>query len=55
MALKEEVEIRRKDGSVFVLTSKRGKTRSPFDVPGLTTAATTDDIIDAVRASRQRC
>ena len=54
MAQKEEVEIRRKDGSVFVLKSKRGNAKSPFDVPGVTTAATTEDVLDAVRESRQR-
>lgn len=52
MAQKEEVEIRRKDGSVFVLKSKRGKAKSPFDVPGVATAATTEDVLNAVRESR---
>lgn len=37
MAQKEEIEIRRKDGSVFSLKSKRGKAKSPFDVPGVKT------------------
>ena len=37
MAQKEEIEIRRKDGSVFVLKSKRGKAGSPFDLPGIKT------------------
>lgn len=54
MAQKEEIEIRRKDGSVFVLKSKRGKARSPFDVPGVKTTATTADVLDAIRESRQR-
>jgi hypothetical protein len=54
MAQKEEVEIRRKDGSVFVLKSRRGKAKSPFDVPGVTTSATTEDVLNAVRESRQR-
>ncbi len=54
MAQKEEIEIRRKDGSVFILKSKRGKTRSPFDVPGIKTTATTADVLDAVRESRQQ-
>jgi len=53
MAQKEEIEIRRKDGSVFILKSKRGKTKSPFDVPGVKTTATTTDVLDAVRESRQ--
>ena len=28
--------------------------RSPFDVPGISTNATTEDIVDAVRESRRR-
>lgn len=54
MAQKEEIEIRRKDGSVFSLKSKRGKAKSPFDVAGVETSATTADVLDAVRESRQR-
>lgn len=54
LAQKEEVEIRRKDGSVFSLRSKRNKSKSPFDVPGLQTAASSVDILDAVRESRER-
>ena len=30
---KEEVEIRRQDGSVFSLKAKKSATKSPFDVP----------------------
>ncbi len=54
MAQKEEIEIRRKDGSVFILKSKRGKAKSPFDVPGVKSSATTADVLDAIRESRQR-
>lgn len=54
MAKKEEVEIRRKDGSVFSLRSKRSESRSPFDVPGVKTEASVTDILDAVRESRER-
>lgn len=54
LAQKEEVEIRRKDGSVFSLKSKRGKSKSPFDVPGVKNSATTADVLDAIKASRQR-
>jgi hypothetical protein len=54
LAQKEEVEIRRKDGSVFSLRSKREKPKSPFDVPGVQTTATTSDLLDAVRESRER-
>jgi hypothetical protein len=54
MAQKEEIEIRRKDGSVFILKSKRGKAKSPFDVPGVKSTATTADVLNAVKESRQR-
>ena len=54
MAQKEEIEIRRKDGSVFVLKSKPSKGGSPFDVSSAKTNVTTDDVLDAVRESRQR-
>ena len=54
LAQKEEIEIRRRDGSVFSLRAKRGTPKSPFDVPGVSTEATTDDVIEAVRESRER-
>jgi hypothetical protein len=54
LAQKEEVEIRRKDGTVFTLRAKRRKPGSPFDVPGVTTGASTSDILDAIRESRER-
>jgi hypothetical protein len=54
LAQSEEVEIRRKDGSVFSLRAKRRESKSPFDVPGVSTATTTSDILDAIRESRAR-
>ena len=54
LAQKEEVEIRRQDGSVFSLKAKKSATRSPFDVPGVNTRATTADILDAISTSRER-
>ena len=51
IAQKEEVEIRRRDGTTFSLISKK-KAPSPFDIPGIKTKATTQDILDAVRDSR---
>jgi len=54
MAQTEEIEIRRKDGSVFILKSKSGRKGSPFDVPGIKSNVETEDILDAVRESRQR-
>lgn len=52
LAQEEEIEIRRRDGAVFSLTSKKEQPVSPFDVPGIKTKATTQDILDAVRDSR---
>ena len=54
IAQNEEVEIRRRDGSVFVLKVKDRKGASPFDIPGVRSSATVDDILDSVRESRQR-
>lgn len=54
LAQREEVEIRRKDGSTFSLRAKRRESKSPFDVPGVSTGATTSNILDAVRESRER-
>ena len=50
----EEVEIRRRDGSVFSVKAKERAAKSPFDVPGIYTRATTADILDAVSAVRER-
>jgi hypothetical protein len=52
LAQTEEVEIRRRDGSVFSLRAKPAQQRSPFDVPGIKTTATTADILEAICASR---
>jgi hypothetical protein len=54
IAQKEEVLIRRRDGSVFVLRAKKVGEKSPFDVPGVRTKASTHDILDAVRETRAR-
>ncbi len=54
LAQREEVEIRRKDGSTFSLRAKRTESKSPFDVPGVSTSVTTSNILDAVRESRER-
>jgi hypothetical protein len=52
MAQKEEVQIRRRDGLIFSLKSKKGKPVSPFDVPGIKTKVTTANILSAVKDSR---
>lgn len=51
-AQKEEVVIRRRDGATFSITSKKEKGKSPFDVRGIKTKVTTQDILSAVRESR---
>ena len=53
LAQQEEVEIRRRDGAVFLLTLKKEKTTSPFDISGIRTKAITQDILNAVRDSRE--
>lgn len=52
LAQEEEIEIRRRDGTVFSLCVKQRPAASPFDVPGIRSEATTQDILDAVRESR---
>jgi len=52
MAQSEEVDIRRRDGTVFSLKSKQTKVASPFDVPGIKTKASTRDILNAIKDSR---
>ena len=52
MAQSEEIEIRRRDGAVFLLKSKVESKSSPFDVSGIRTKATTKDILEAVHESR---
>jgi hypothetical protein len=57
-ALKEEVIIARKDGSRFKLVSiqeNNQKKKSPLEnVKGIKTNIVMDDIIDAIRESRER-
>jgi len=53
LARSEDVEIRRRDGSTFVLSARARENGSPLDIPGIRTRATTDDIIKAVRESRR--
>ena len=53
IARKEEVVIKRRGGESFSITFRRTP-KSPFDVPGIKTKATTRDILEAVRESRER-
>lgn len=53
LARTEEVVIKRRGGETFSIFYRKSK-KSPFDVPGIQTKATTNDIIEAVRESRER-
>ncbi|HIJ65325.1 MAG TPA: prevent-host-death protein [Candidatus Hydrogenedentes bacterium] len=52
-ARREEVIIKRRGGDTFSV-SYRKRPKSPFDVPGVQTNATTKDIVEAIRESRSR-
>ncbi len=52
IAQNEEVEIRRRDGQVFSIVSKKTISDSPFDVEGIKTKVKSRDIISAVKESR---
>ncbi|MGE0083422.1 MAG: type II toxin-antitoxin system Phd/YefM family antitoxin [Desulfococcaceae bacterium] len=51
LARSEEVIIKRRRGESFIIKYKY-LPKSPFDVAGIRTKATTGDILDAVRESR---
>jgi prevent-host-death family protein len=53
IAKTEEVVIKRRGGETFSIIFKKSK-KSPFDVPGIKTKATTKDILAAVQESRER-
>lgn len=53
LARTEEVVIKRRGGESFSIIFKKSK-KSPFDVPGINTRATTKDILDAIKESRSR-
>lgn len=53
IARSEEVVIKRRGGETFSIIFRKSD-KSPFDVPGIKTKATTKDIISAVRESRER-
>jgi hypothetical protein len=52
-ARREEVVIRRRNGEQFSV-ALRPQGSSPFDVAPVSTQATTQDILEAIRASRER-
>jgi prevent-host-death family protein len=53
IARTEEVVIKRRGGETFSIIFRKSE-KSPFDVPGIQTKATTKDILEAVRESRDR-
>jgi prevent-host-death family protein len=53
IARTEEVVIKRRGGETFSIIFRKGR-KSPFDIPGIQTEATTKDILEAVSASRER-
>ena len=53
IARSEEVIIKRRGGETFSVIYRKSN-KSPFDVPGIHTKATTNDILAAVRESRER-
>jgi hypothetical protein len=52
IAREEEVIIKRRGGEVFTIALKKAP-KSPFDIPGIKTKATTKDILDAIKDSRE--
>jgi len=53
IARTEEVIIKRRGGETFSIIFRKSK-KSPFDIPGIQTKATTKDILEAIRESRER-
>jgi prevent-host-death family protein len=53
IARTEEVIIKRRGGESFSITYKKSQ-KSPFDVQGIKTRATTKDILDAIKESRSK-
>jgi len=51
----EEVIIKRRKGDMYAIVPRRsGPQRSPFDVPGLKKGITRQEILEALRESKER-
>lgn len=51
----EEVIIRRRKGDMFAIVPRAtGPRRSPFDVPGMDKGISRQEIVEAIRESRER-
>ena len=48
----EEIIIKRRKGDLFSVIPKSGR-RSPFDVPGLKSNISRQEVLDAIRESRE--
>ncbi len=53
IARNEEVIIKRRSGETFSIIYRKSS-KSPFDIAGIEAKATTKDILDAVKESRER-
>lgn len=53
IARNEEVIIKRRGGETFSIIFRKNK-KSPFDVQGIQTKATTKGILEAIKESRER-
>jgi Antitoxin Phd_YefM, type II toxin-antitoxin system len=53
IARKEEVIIKRRRDETYAIVFRK-RTNSPFDIPGIKTKATTNDILEAIKDSRER-
>ena len=53
IARQEDVIIQRRGGETFTIAYKK-TSRSPFAIPGIRTKATTEDILQAIKESRER-
>jgi prevent-host-death family protein len=49
-----EVRITHRSGKVFVIRPEPPSGRSPLDVPGVDTGITREEIIEAIRESREK-
>jgi hypothetical protein len=55
VALKEDVIIARRDGSRYkIMAVEKKNKKSPLDIPGIKTAITMQEIVDAVQECRER-
>jgi hypothetical protein len=50
----EEVVIRRRKGDMFTVAPKISSSRSPFDVPGMNKQIPREELLEAIRESREQ-